>query len=114
MKQPCKYCPFLTQLGGMLHRERAREIADVLLNDAGFFCHETLDYSRDADHRITDDSKLCTGAMIFLEHVAPGGCRANIQFRLAIMSGYFQLSDLRKDPKVCSSIEQFMGADECT
>jgi hypothetical protein len=109
MKQPCKHCPFLSDIPGYLHPGRAEDIAHSLLHDGFFPCHKTVDYS-DSEGKVTADSKACMGAVLFLENIAAGGCRSNVMFRLAMMRGDFGKEDLRQSDDVYRSVSDFVDA----
>jgi hypothetical protein len=111
MKIPCKHCPFLSDIPGYLHPERAEDIADSLLHDGFFPCHKTVDYSGEKPQQ-TQDSKACMGAVLFLENIAGGGCRSNVMFRLAMMRGDFGVEDLRKSDEVYRTVSDFVEAME--
>jgi hypothetical protein len=112
MKEPCKNCPFRAdrEFGG-LHPNRARDIAiGIIYGDSDFACHKTVDYSGDSP-QTTEQSKRCFGAALFAENVAPGGVRANVCFRLALMAGEFRLEDINNcEVPTYDSIEDFCDA----
>jgi hypothetical protein len=91
----------------MMTEGRAKTIADGLLADTPFWCHKTIDY--EVEPPDTSNSKLCFGAALFLEHVAPGGCRANVCFRIGLMTREFAIADLYQNPEVYSTVEEFIG-----
>jgi hypothetical protein len=84
------------------------EIASALMADAAFHCHKTVDYSRSFCGRVTKDSTLCTGAAIFLEQVRPDGLRANLAFRLAVMTHELHPDELSDQVPVYDSIDDFL------
>lgn len=109
MKQPCNTCPFRSDAPFHgLSEERALEIASALMADSAFHCHNTVDYSRSSSGRVTKDSTLCTGAAIFLEQVRPGGLRANLAFRLAVMTKKLHPDELSDQVPVYESIDDFL------
>lgn len=61
-KKPCPTCPFRTGGRGLrkLGCRRAQEIADALLNDQTFTCHDDIS-------RPEQDRQHCVGAMMLLE-----------------------------------------------
>ncbi len=61
-KKPCKTCPFRTNGDAVrfLGEERAQEIADSLMSDCSFTCHDDLDLPE-------DNRQHCAGATIMLE-----------------------------------------------
>lgn len=61
-KKACKTCPFRTGKNALRHlgEDRAQEIADALMGDQTFTCHDDIDKpDRDKQH--------CVGAMLILE-----------------------------------------------
>lgn len=109
MKQPCNNCPFLVENGITLTTSRIEEIVNTLMHDGSFNCHKTVDYSGD-EPRVTKDSKLCFGSVLFLENIAQGGCRSNVIYRLGLKIGHFAIDDLRKDESVFQSLEDILDA----
>jgi hypothetical protein len=77
--------------------------------DGDFPCHKTVDYSDGEGGQITENSKRCTGAAIFLENVRPGGLRSNVQFRLAVAFGEIKLNRLSDRVPVYGSIGDFIN-----
>ncbi len=59
--------------------------------------------------RVTAESKLCFGAVLFLENSVRGGCRSNVMFRFGLMRQEFKLNDLRKDESVYESFDGFLS-----
>lgn len=108
MKEPCKDCPFKKSVHYTLSEEKAKDILDGLRHDAAFHCHQTVDYSKHSNGRVTRDSKLCFGAVLFMENTLSGGCRANLAFRLGFRSKELQVSDLRKSENIYQSFEEFL------
>ncbi len=109
MKQPCKDCPFRKCVKSALSPERADDILNGITHDKAFHCHNTVDYSDSHEGRITSDSKLCFGAVLFLENTVRGGCRSNVMFRLGLMQKEFDIDDLRQDESVYQSFEDFLS-----
>ena len=82
MKQPCLRCPFRKDKPFRgLTPERAVAIANTVLGDGLFYCHETTE-----GDRITPSSKQCFGALVFANNVR-GTIRHNVCFRLLIATG---------------------------
>lgn len=107
--QPCSNCPFrIDPAFHGLHPVRSREIANDLMRDSGFHCHQTVDYSDDSDGCITEKSRLCSGAALFLENVRPGGMRSNLAFRMGVMVGQLDLSQPLDTSTVYDSIDDFI------
>lgn len=71
LKKPCSDCPFKRGTAMRLTRERAKEIAGMMLSSNGgiFPCHKTTIESDDGDGEmiVTQKSKHCAGALIFAE-----------------------------------------------
>ncbi|WP_193200639.1 hypothetical protein [Nostoc sp. MG11] len=108
MKQPCKDCPFRKSVAYPLSLEKAHDILQAITHDKAFHCHKTVDYSDSHEGRITSESKLCFGAVLFLENTVRGGCRSNVMFRFGLMRKEFRLDDLRQDESVYQSFEEFL------
>lgn len=108
MKQPCQDCPFLKSVKCVLSAEKAHNILEAITHDKAFHCHKTVDYSKSFEGEITPSSKLCFGAVLFLENNVRGGCRSNVMFRFGLMRKEFQLDDLRQDDSIYQSFEEFL------
>ncbi|WP_193200266.1 hypothetical protein [Nostoc sp. MG11] len=108
MKQPCKDCPFTKCVKYTLSPEKAADILNGITHDKAFHCHNTVDYSDSLKGRITSDSKLCFGAVLFLENTVRGGCLSNVMFRFGLMQKEFNIDDLRQDESVYQSFEEFL------
>ncbi|WP_414552012.1 hypothetical protein [Anabaena sp. CCY 0017] len=108
MKQPCKNCPFKKSVEYALSPQKARDILQAITHDIAFHCHETVDYSESIKNRVTAESKLCFGAVLFLENTVRGGCRSNVMFRFGLMRKEFKLTHLRRDESVYQSFEEFL------
>lgn len=109
MKEPCKSCPFRVENGIALSENRVKEILYAITHDGSFSCHKTVDYSLERP-LLTKESKLCFGSVLFLENAVQGGCRSNVMYRLGLRLNNFELSDLRKDPCVFQSEQDFLDA----
>jgi hypothetical protein len=107
MKQPCDNCPFLRDSAIMISKAKASEIIKSIGHDGSFHCHKTVDYSGKKP-KVTKDSKLCFGSVLFLENVASGGCRSNVAYRFGLILGEYRLSDLRKDVSVYATASDFV------
>lgn len=68
MKQPCKDCPFKKSVEYGLSPQKARDILQAITHDRAFHCHETVDYSEFIKNRVTAESELCFGAVLFSEN----------------------------------------------
>ncbi|NDJ26085.1 hypothetical protein GS682_31825 [Nostoc sp. B(2019)] len=108
MKQPCINCPFQKSVEYALSPEKADDILQAITHDKGFHCHQTVDYSDSHEGQVTSESKLCFGAVLFLENTVRGGCRSNVMFRFGLIRKEFSLDDLRKDESVYQSFEEFL------
>ncbi|RCJ18457.1 hypothetical protein A6770_33005 [Nostoc minutum NIES-26] len=108
MKQPCKDCPFKISVKYALSPEKAQDILQGITHDKAFHCHKTVDYSESIEGQVTSESKLCFGAVLFLENTVVSGCRSNVMFRFGLMRSEFKVSDLRKDENVYQSFEEFL------
>lgn len=91
-----------------MSKKKAEKIVRHITHDGTFHCHKTVNYS-EKKPKVTNDSRLCFGSVLFLEKVGRGGCRSNVLYRLAIAVGEFGISDLRIDDKVYDSVEQFIN-----
>lgn len=108
MKEPCSNCPFRSDRPFRgLSEDRARDIAQVLHQDGSFHCHKTNSYE-DGEGVVTKNSKLCTGAAIFLENTRPGGMLANLAFRLGCMREEIAPEMLSDRVPVYASVEEFV------
>ncbi|WP_148650084.1 hypothetical protein [Nostoc sp. NIES-3756] len=67
-----------------------------------------MDYSNSIEGQVTAESKLCFGAVLFLENTVRGGCRLNVMFRFGLMRQEFQISDLRHDESIYQSFDEFI------
>lgn len=108
MTAPCKSCPFRTDVPGFLTKTRIREIhATLLQQQQTFACHNTVDYSGDADSdedggsngNVTDESQHCAGAMILLERLG----RPNQMMRICERLGMYDRTKLKMDAPVFDS-----------
>lgn len=115
LKKPCADCPFRTDITPFLTPRRATEIADALLiQDATFACHKTVNYQDDEDGEEYDDSfhtpsadeEHCAGAMIFLELQN----RANQLMRISERLGFYKASKLDMTAPVYRSKQAFVRA----
>ena len=109
MKQPCANCPFRKSVAYAFSPEKAHDILQAITHDKAFHCHKTVDYSESHEGRVTVESKLCFGAVVFLENTVRGGCRSNVMFRFGLIRKEFTLSDLRKSEKVYQSFDEFLN-----
>ncbi|WDD35978.1 hypothetical protein PQG02_31730 (plasmid) [Nostoc sp. UHCC 0926] len=109
MKQPCLDCPFQKSVEYSLSPKKARDILQAIIHDKAFHCYKTVDYSKSIEGRITSESKLCFGAVLFLENTVRGGCRSNVMFRFRLMRQEFKLDDLRKEKRIYKSFDEFIA-----
>lgn len=77
-RSPCATCPFRRDIDFYLSAMKVGSILGALRGDDDFPCHKTTVVGG----RAPGEDKACIGAAIFLEHVRPGGARANLSFRL--------------------------------
>jgi len=65
MKQPCKHCPFRSDVKPFLHPERGEELAYHAQNPYNSFtCHKTTEADKDGfEMNVTEESKKCAGFM---------------------------------------------------
>ncbi|MBD6620039.1 hypothetical protein FNW02_30645 [Komarekiella sp. 'clone 1'] len=108
MKQPCFDCPFQNSVKYALCQAKAHDILHRITHDKAFHCHKTVNYSQSHEGQVTSESRLCFGAVLFLENTVRGGCRSNVMFRFALMRKEFKLDDLRQDENVYQSFEEFI------
>jgi hypothetical protein len=109
MLKPCNNCPFRSDKPFYgLSKERKKEIVASLMGDGSFHCHETLDYS-EGEPTITENSNLCVGSMIFLEHTRRGGMKSNVIYRLEVKFKGIKSEHLSNDIPVYESIESFIN-----
>jgi hypothetical protein len=111
MTAPCPKCPFRTDVEPFLRRERAEEIADVLVRQQGHFqCHATVDYSDpdDEGHGRADtrNAQHCAGALIMLERMG----RPNQMMRIAERLGMYDRTRLDMAAPVFASARVFVAA----
>ncbi len=89
MKKPCANCPFRADKRFPMLRERREEIADAVLNDGYFPCHQTMDYEDDCDEpRETKKTHFCIGAFIVMdnEDTAYQNQMVRLECRLGILN----------------------------
>ena len=106
-RSPCGNCPFRTDVDFRLSAGKAQSILSALKGDGDFPCHKTI---KTTGNRPGQD-KGCIGAAIFLEHVRPGGMRANFAFRMR--EGFleeFSRDELNMDAAVFNDVEAFVAA----
>lgn len=69
LKRPCKHCPFRTDVPRYLDPERYKDIAASLVDRGeSFSCHETIGFDHRGKGVVTPQSRVCAGAMIWLQH----------------------------------------------
>lgn len=112
-QQPCYNCPFRSDKPFPLRRERVVEIHKALMQDGAFDCHKTTVSSDDGERISTRDSRPCIGATLYLERVRPGGCIANVNFRLAVRLGLINYEKLDRDFPIYNSLREWVkGASD--
>lgn len=119
MIQPCKDCPFRSDIAFFLHKRRRQEIAaSLLFGDSTFACHKTVDYNRWDDDRAEDeeaeythsgDEQHCAGALIVL--AKQGALWDNSMPRIAKALGIFDETALNMDAPVFESMDAFVEGD---
>lgn len=109
MHTPCKDCPFRTDIDFYLPRDRRQNIADtVIMGDAGFPCHKTVNYRR--NERVdTHEESPCIGALKMIENVR-GDASASLYGRLAHMVGKVDLNKISDEVPVYESVEDFVNS----
>ena len=107
-KQPCNNCPFRTDVQMCLNPKRVESIVDALYHDGDFPCHKTVDYGNSSEGEVNQNSRRCIGAALFLEKTTPGGLRANVIFRFALLMKEFKLKELDRTVEVWGSLEEFI------
>ena len=84
---PCEHCPFRVDVPGYLHRVRAVEIAQHLMDDGEFPCHKTVTHDEDEDgeYAVTTGREVaCAGAMIAQNAAVGPGQMARVAERLGL------------------------------
>jgi hypothetical protein len=109
MKQPCFDCPFQKSVEYSLSPKKARDILQAITHNKAFHCHKSVDYSGSIEGRVTAESKLCFGAVLFLENSVRGGCRSNVMFRFGLIRKEFSLDDFRQDEIIYESFDEFIA-----
>lgn len=110
LHRPCPKCPLRTDIRPFLRPERAREIAEGLLADRYFVCHETVETEEDEDGEPfevnREEQEHCAGALIFLEnHEQP-----HQLMRIAERLGLYRPEKLDRSAPVYESAEAFEKA----
>jgi|GEM_PF-2761608 len=100
LKQPCALCPFRKENDGMLTSGRLEKIIEDLHEDKPFFCHKTVDYTRE-HYPDTTDSKYCAGAMVYLEKCN----NTNVPMRMGQMFGLYDPAQMKGHEDVIDPIE---------
>ncbi len=104
LKNPCKDCPFRTDVCRYLQPERYLEIAESLVDRGeAFSCHKTNDYEEDGNAVVTDRSCSCAGAMIWLQHQGKPNQLMQVMERL----GAWDPSRLNMDAPVYRTRKEF-------
>ncbi|MGB3295244.1 MAG: hypothetical protein WBB01_19860 [Phormidesmis sp.] len=106
-RSPCGNCPFRTDVDFRLRAGKVQSILTALGGDGDFPCHKTIKTTGNPPGQ----DKGCIGAAIFLEHIRPGGMRANFAFRLR--EGFleeFHRDELDMSAAVFTDEETFVAA----
>jgi hypothetical protein len=108
LRNPCKDCPFRTDVPRFLAPGRYRELAQALV-DRGepFTCHKTVDYSGD-EPSFPDNALSCAGAMIWLQHQDKPNQLMQVMERL----GVFDPNRLNMDAPVYRTRKGFETGEE--
>jgi hypothetical protein len=110
-RSPCSTCPFRSDIRFHLSAEKVKSILAGLQGDSDFPCHNTTT----ATGKSTGQARACIGAAIFLEHVRPGGLRANLAFRLRESClQEFHRDELAIDSPVFTDVKTFVAARTST
>lgn len=108
LKRPCKNCPFRRAPFFFLTPERVEEIAET---NAFFYCHNTIDYSREDDNEEQDDEtfvpsgdeSVCAGFLMV--HKNQG--TANQMMRISERLGMLDLRKFKNTSGVYDSFEEY-------
>ncbi len=104
---PCATCPFRLDIEFRLTARKVGSILEALQGDGDFPCHKTTEVGGKAPGQ----DRACLGAAIFLEHVRPGGVRANLAFRLReSVLKEFHRDELEIGAPVFTDKESFIAA----
>lgn len=107
MANPCKHCPFRTNIKGYLRKERVVEIAHSVLSGHLFPCHKTTEAIEDDDGNedmaATENSQECAGAAIFAAKHGASSQMSRIAERLGL-----PVAKLNMRAKVCSSLSEMV------
>lgn len=100
LKSPCQCCPFRTDIKFPLNR--AKDIADGLLNDRPFACHNTTTTKgRSVKHK---DAQHCAGALIVLEKMN----KPHQAMLLGMILNKYNNRDLKLDSPVYDTLDEFV------
>ena len=103
--RPCKNCPFRTDCTpAWLGRARAADIAESLLAEASFSCHETNGFDDEGETIETSESQHCAGAMILLEHLK----RPNQWMRWMERLGFYDQAKMDMTAPVFTTVDDFV------
>lgn len=105
LRRPCAHCPFRNDRAPYLCADRAKEIAEDLVEHS-FACHETTVDAEDGERRSTPESQHCAGALIMLEHVS----RPSQMMRIAERLGLYDRRRLDMASPVFQSPAAFVRA----
>ena len=61
LSEPCRDCPFRSDIDFPLSRERRDDIAESVTRGEQFVCHKTVDYTAE-DSRRQDHATACAGS----------------------------------------------------
>lgn len=113
LTDPCKKCPFRTDIEPFLREQRAWEIGDGLLAGHTFTCHETTveaDDDGDEESSMEDgpNAQHCAGAMIILEKI----CQPSQMMRICGRIGQYDRTKLNMKAPVFEGMDEFAEAQE--
>lgn len=103
LTDPCKKCPFRSDIKPYLNADRVAEICDA----PSFACHQTTvedESSDEGDMKVTDKSQMCAGYMILREKIkAPSQ-----MMRIAERLGLYNYKKLNMKAPVFKTIKQMI------
>lgn len=110
MSKPCQHCPFRSDRDFWLNPDRRKEIAEGVLNDAKFPCHETTTFGDEGQLIDRRKERFCIGAALFIENVT-GSMFSNLAVRIAAMGKQLDPSNIDRSIPVFESAEEFIGGN---
>lgn len=109
--QPCKECPFRSDIEGYLTKGRVKEILNSIIDrQESFPCHKTTSEVEtedgESDVIVDSNSEHCAGALIFLEKLH----RPNQMMRIMERCRLYDYRKLRMDSPIFATINEFIRA----